>query len=281
MAFCPPESPSPRPAALWKNSSTTSAGERFKVTGNAIVTGGAGDLGSAASRALLQHGVQGLVIFDLDTEQENQLVEQLQADFPSVKVLFLKVDVTEAEVVERAVDEVARLLGSVDILLSFAATVCCVPALEVKPDQWRRTLDVNATGTFIVAQAVAKNMVAKGSGGSMIFIASISGHTVSYPQPQAPYNVSKAAVLMLKSSLASEWAVHGIRVNSISPGYMNTILNEGDGLEAARKIWANRTPMGRMGEREELCGAVLLLASNAGSYITGADIVVDGGQTVL
>lgn len=113
---------------------------------------------------------------------------------------------------------------------------------------------------------------------SILLIASISAHRTNYPQPQAAYNASKAALLSLKSSLAAEWAVHGIRVNSISPGYMDTVLNEGEGLEVARRTWCERNPMGRMGVPEELTGPVVLLCSQAGSYINGADLVVDGGQ---
>lgn len=120
-------------------------------------------------------------------------------------------------------------------------------------------------------------MIKQGTGGSIVFVASISGHRVNFPQPQVSYNVSKGALLQLKNSLAAEWARYGIRVNSISPGYMNTILNEGDGLEKCRKIWNGRNPMGRMGEPSELAGVVVLLCSKAGSYINGADILVDGG----
>lgn len=97
-----------------------------------------------------------------------------------------------------------------------------------------------------------------------------------FPQPQVSYNVSKGALLQLKSSLAAEWARYGIRVNSISPGYMDTILNEGPGLEEARKLWYSRNPMGRMGDPSELTGVVVLLCSRAGRYINGADILVDG-----
>ena len=102
-----------------------------------------------------------------------------------------------------------------------------------------------------------------------MFTASISGHRVNFPQPQVAYNVSKSALLALKSSLAAEWARYGIRVNSISPGYMDTILNEGDGIAPSRKIWASRNPMGRMGVPTELTGAIVLLSSEAGSYMTG------------
>jgi sorbose reductase len=119
-------------------------------------------------------------------------------------------------------------------------------------------------------------MVEQGTGGSIVFTASISGHSVNFPQPQVSYNVSKGALLQLKSSLAAEWARYGIRVNSISPGYMDTVLNEGPGLEEAKKLWYSRNPMGRMGDPSELTGVVVLLCSRAGRYINGADILVDG-----
>jgi sorbose reductase len=125
-------------------------------------------------------------------------------------------------------------------------------------------------------------MLVQGTGGSIVFIASISAHKVNFPQPQVPYNVSKGAILQMTKSLAAEWAHAGVRVNSISPGYMDTILNEGDGLEEARRMWNERLPMGRMGNPEELCGAVVLLSSKvAGRYMTGADIVVDGEYLVV
>ena len=95
------------------------------------------------------------------------------------------------------------------------------------------------------------------------------------------YNASKAAVLSVRASLAAEWAGHGIRVNSVSPGYMNTALNEPAGLDGHKREWLARNPTGRMGEPDEVAGAVVLLASRAGSYMTGADILVDGGQSVL
>jgi len=104
---------------------------------------------------------------------------------------------------------------------------------------------------------------------SMLLVASISAHRTNYPQPQAAYNASKAALISLKTSLAAEWAVHGIRVNTISPGYMDTVLNEGEGLEVARRTWCERNPMGRMGVPEELTGPVVLLCSHAGSNMRG------------
>ena len=129
--------------------------------------------------------------------------------------------------------------------------------------------------------AANRQMIRKGTGGAVVFIASISAHRVNFPQPQVAYNVSKASILSMKSSLAAEWARYGIRVNSISPGYMDTILNEGAGLEDARQSWASRNPMGRMGVPAELQGPLVLLCSGAGSYINGSDLIVDGNFTFL
>ncbi|KAK8121622.1 Short-chain dehydrogenase/reductase SDR [Apiospora sp. TS-2023a] len=271
-----PPPPLPRSA-----SPASRAAERFRVTGNAIVTGGAGDLGYAASRALLEHGLQGLMMFDVNAADAAAKVQTLQAEFPQARIRFCKVDVTDAESIDKAVASTVKELGSVDHLVAFAGMVSCNHAVDTAPNEWSRVLGVNTTGVFLCAQAAAKQMVKQGTGGSMTFIASISAHRVNYPQPQVAYNVSKAGVLALVKSLAAEWAVHGVRVNSISPGYMDTILNEGVGLDAAKNIWLSRNPMRRMGQPDELTGAVVLLTSRAGSYINGADLLVDGGQTLF
>lgn len=120
-------------------------------------------------------------------------------------------------------------------------------------------------------------MIKDGLGGRIVFISSISAHRVNYPQPQMAYNVSKAGLLQMRNSLAAEWTRHGIRVNSISPGYMDTVLNEGDALAGHRAVWADRNPMRRMGSPDELTGPVVLLCSDfGGSYLNGMDIVADG-----
>ncbi|THV46140.1 hypothetical protein BGAL_0413g00110 [Botrytis galanthina] len=264
-----------------KSSGLNPAINRFAVKGNAIFTGGAGTLALQGARALLEHGLSGLALYDINPKDDHPGISALRADFPSAKILLKQVDVTNVEILNQAIDETASTLGSIDILCCYAGVVGCVHALDISVDEWRRTLEINTTGAFLCAQAVAKKMVDQKSGGSIVFIASISGHTVNYPQPQIAYNVSKSSLLHMKSCLAAEWSRYGIRTNTISPGYMDTILNEGDGLEEARNIWTSRNPIGRMGNPEELSGALVLLCSGAGSYITGADLIVDGGQTIF
>ncbi|KIY70718.1 NAD(P)-binding protein [Cylindrobasidium torrendii FP15055 ss-10] len=253
--------------------------QRFAVEGAAIVTGGSGFLGIAAVRALLEHGAPGIAIFDMHTSLQTAepAIADLRTKFTSATIITKTIDVCDEAVVRDAVDESAKEIGQIRHLLCFAGIVGCAPSLEVDIDAWRKVIDVNLTGSWICAQAVARKMVEQQTSGSIVFTASISGHSVNFPQPQVAYNTSKMGIRQLARSLAAEWAHHGIRVNSISPGYMNTILNHGDGLKAAREIWAARNPMGRMGEPEELTGAVILLSSAfAGRYITGIDIVVDG-----
>lgn len=209
---------------------------------------------------------------------------QLAATFPSSRIFGVSVDVTDPESISEGVQTTVKTLGSLDHLFCFAGIVGCFHAMEMTAEQWRKTLDVNTTGAFLCAQAAAKQMSSQPAASrptsnySITLTASISAHRVNFPQPQVAYNVSKAAIVSLKSSLAAEWAVHGIRVNSISPGYMDTVLNAGEGnIKQAREVWASRNPMGRMGALGELDGVCVMLASRAGSYCNGADFVVDGG----
>ncbi|KAL9075797.1 MAG: hypothetical protein Q9157_003898 [Trypethelium eluteriae] len=220
------------------------ATKRFSVKGNAIITGGAGTLAIQGARALLEHGLSGLALLDISTAHASQDFQSLRDDFPSANIFDIECDIRDAERVNAAVEEAAEKLGGIDILCCFAGVVGCTHAADMSPEEWRRTLDINTTGGFLCAQACAKQMIKKGAGGSVVLIASISAHRVNFPQPQVAYNVSKAAIVSMKSSLAAEWARYGIRVNSISPGYMDTILNEGPGLEDARRSWASRNPMG-------------------------------------
>ncbi|KAF4551058.1 Enoyl-(Acyl carrier protein) reductase-like protein 3 [Elsinoe fawcettii] len=256
---------------------------RFKVAGNVIITGGTGTLALAAARAFLEQGASGLALLDLnpDSEAAVPIISGLRSRHPQQPIVTVACNVTDAESVREAVAKAAEQLGPIRHLAHFAGVVSCVHAMDMPAEEWNRVMSVNTTGAFNAAQAVARHVRGHGQGGSIVFIASMSGHSVNYPQPQAAYNVSKAAVIHLVHCLAAEWAVHGIRVNSVSPGYADTILNAGEGLQRCRDIWASRNPMGRMALPHEIAGPTVMLCSNAGSYINGADIVVDGGATVF
>ena len=298
----------PLPPILASLSPSERALARFAITGNAIITGGAGTLALASGRALLEHGLTGLALLDLASTLKSSAaaIEKLERDFPGANIFTASVDVRDEVQVAEAMRSAAHgFRGSgIDILCCFAGVVGCVPSLDASASEWRRVIDVNQTGSFLCAQAAAKYMIATSSnalaehpelaagvrnstrlgssvgrtGSSILFISSISGHSVNYPQPQAAYNVSKAGVGHLTRCLAAEWAVHGIRVNCISPGYMDTVLNAGQSLGPVRDVWASRCPLGRMGDVEELTGAVVMLCGRrSGRYITGADVVIDGG----
>ena len=263
---------------------STSAAERalqrFAIEGNAVLTGGAGTLALAAARALLEHGASGICLLDLPAtlDSSSAAINILRKDFPSRDIHAISVDITSADVVQTAFASAHSLLGSIDILCCFAGIVGCVPSLDAPASQFSKVLDVNLTGSFLCAQAAGRYMRASTRGGSILFTASISAHTTNYPQPQAAYNVSKAGVSHLTRNLAAEWANYGIRVNCLAPGYMDTVLNAGDNLQVVRDIWAGRCPMGRMGDVQEIEGAVVMLCSRrAGRYMTGAEVVVDGG----
>jgi len=145
---------------------------------------------------------------------------------------------------------------------------------------FRRLIDINLTGSFLMCQAVAKSMMAAGKPGSLVLVASMSGSIVNYPQEQSCYNASKAGVIQLSKSLAAEWAKYNIRVNSISPGYMDTALNNVPALDAQKKIWIGLTPQARLGAVDDLNGLAVFLASDASAYMTGADVLIDGGYTL-
>jgi sorbose reductase len=313
MALSHPANPltAPPPPLYPTLSPTDRALARFAVKGHAIITGGAGVLALASARALLEHGASGVALLDLESTliSSKAAIQLLRSDFPAARVVEFTCDVTSEKVPLIMRDAVIALntpmtnFGSsssseapqlrLSMLLCFAGIVGCVDSISTTASQWRKIMDVNLNGAFLCAQAAAKYMMPSPNGvnnitttndliagGRIIFVASMSGHIVNFPQPQAAYNVSKAGILHLKNSLAAEWAQFGIRVNSISPGYMDTVLNAGDNLKALRDQWANRCPMGRMGDVEELTGAVIMLCSErAGGYITGADVLVDGGTT--
>lgn len=263
---------------------------------NLVVTGGAGFLGLEACRALLEHGASALCICDTAVAFSHafQDIQHLEEDFPRAKIIRREVDVTDESSVQTVFDDSVRELGPINMLLCFAGVVSRENALDINLDTWKRSMDINVTGSWICAQRMARcvtcssrtldrftytyrHMISHGEGGSIVLVASISGHTCNFPQPQASYNTSKAAVIHLARALAAEWARYHIRVNTVSPGYMETDMTRSPDVESSKEIWTERNPMGRIGDPEELMGAVVLLSSKyGGRYMTGTDIIVDG-----
>jgi sorbose reductase len=253
---------------------------RFAITGACILTGGAGTLALASARALLEHGASGIALFDLPgtLASSSTAIQQLQTDFPSRSISTHNCNVTDPASIAAAFASATATHPDVSTVCCFAGIVGCVPSVSAPASQFRNVVDVNLTGSFLCAQAAAEHFIKQGRGGSVLFTASISAHTTNFPQPQVAYNVSKAGVAHMARNLGAEWAVHGIRVNVVSPGYLDTVLNAGESLEGVREVWAGRCPMGRMGDVEEVVGVVVMLSSQrAGRYMTGTEVVVDGG----
>ncbi|KAL8781438.1 MAG: hypothetical protein Q9213_005989 [Squamulea squamosa] len=274
-----PPTPKPIPdVALPEKRPQERAIYRFSLAGKrAIVTGGAQGLGLVSARALLEHGVSHLAIFDVDAEQGAKACHHLMSLYGDDKptVVSRAVDVSDEVAVDTAVDDMANAFDGVDLLLSFAGITGSELSVEYDIQRWRNIFDVNLHGSFLVARSVARQMIARGTSGSIVFTASMSGFVVNTPQPHPAYAVSKAAVHHLSRSLAGEWVGHKIRVNSISPGIMNTRLSGGPAQAELRKRWLEKSPMG-IGDPEDLTGAVVLLCSEAGKFITGTDIKIDG-----
>ncbi|KAK9450264.1 uncharacterized protein V1518DRAFT_413397 [Limtongia smithiae] len=245
----------------------------------AVVTGGAGGLGFAMCEGLCSAGLAGIAIFDLVTDMGEMACQQLREDY-GVDARFYRLDVRDENQVQACMDASVEDFGKIDILICSAGVADLVHAEEYSAAKFRRVIDINLNGTFYCAQAAGKHMIAANNGGSIIFIGSMSGTIVNWPQPQCAYNASKAGVIHLMKSLAAEWATHHIRCNSISPGYMDTPLNSSF-ADTLFGEWKSRTPMGRLGKPEELAGAALWLASPASGFCTGSDIIIDGGYTAI
>ncbi|KAJ1918627.1 hypothetical protein H4219_002500 [Mycoemilia scoparia] len=251
----------------------------FRVDGKvAVITGGAGGLGFSMAESLCSVGLSGIAILDVVEESGRKAAQKLN-DIYKLDAKFYQVDVRNSDQVNKVIDQVVEDLGSVDILVNSAGVADLVKAEDYPEDKFKRVVDINLNGSFLVAQACARHMIEAKKGGSIVFIASMSASIVNWPQPQCAYNASKAGVVHLMKSLAAEWAVYGIRCNSISPGYMDTALNRA--YHTLFTQWRDRTPQGRLGAPDELCGATIWLASPASAFCTGSDIIIDGGYTTL
>lgn len=252
--------------------------EKMRLDGKAIyVTGAASGIGKAAATAFAEAGAD-VAIVDINIEGAKKVAADIAAATGS-KTIAIECDVTNQEQVEAMVSEVVETYGKLDACYNNAGIALNVPAEEMSYEQWLKVININLNGVFLCATAAGRQMLKQGYG-SIINTASMSGHIVNVPQPQCAYNASKAGVIMLTKSLAVEWAKTGVRVNSISPGYIGTelIMNAED-LKPLIKQWNDMAPMGRLGKPEELQAVLVYLAGDASSFTTGSDIVVDGAFT--
>ncbi len=254
--------------------------DRFRLDGSpALVTGGGQGIGRALARALGEAGAR-VALLDMNKTTAEEVAHELAAE--GIETVAVQVDVTRSADVDRAVAAVVQHFGSLTIALNNAGIGQWIDAENAPDEEWRRVMAVNLDGVFWCARAEARVMLPRGYG-KIINTASMSGHIVNTPQNQVPYNASKAGVLHLTRTLAAEWAPRGIRVNSISPGYTRTqLLDDLLATPVGKTMmprWMGMTPMGRPAEVEDLQGAVVYLASPASDFVTGADIVIDGGYT--
>jgi NAD(P)-dependent dehydrogenase (short-subunit alcohol dehydrogenase family) len=241
----------------------------------ALVTGGGRGIGQTVAAGLAKAGAEVAVISRSGADETIRLIEQ-----EGGRAYSLLADVTQEAEVAAALAELLKRSGRLDIVFNNAGVCIHKGTLEASIEEWRRVIDINLTGEYIVARAAGSIMIERGIKGSIINMASMSGSIVNIPQWQASYNASKAGVIHLTRSLAVEWAPYGIRVNSLSPGYIATPMSVDTPLEL-RNAWMPLMPMRRMGMPEELIGAVIYLASEHAGYTTGSDLIVDGAYVCV
>ena len=243
----------------------------------AVITGGSNGIGRAIVEAYLQEGADVFFTVLSDVEKANSILEA----FPESKVHYLKVDASRLEYVDLLVARAREFLGGIDILVNNAATITRTRFLDISATEYEKVMDVNTRFPFFVTQAVARYMVKHECQGSIVNISSISAFSAI--SKMAHYQCSKAALNMLAKSAAYELAPYGIRVNTILPGLTATKANRNQ-WEGNPSLWANRSsgiPLGRTGIPMDHAGAAVFLASDESSWITGAEIVIDGGRTTV
>jgi len=252
----------------------------FKLDGKkAIVTGAGSGIGRAIVLGLAEYGVD-IALFGRTSEKLTNVQKEIEKKFP-VKTLAVHMDVSDSKQVEDSVNQVIREFGQIDILVNSHGIGQWVKAEEMTEKDWDTMMGINLKGVFLMCQAVARQMI-KQNHGKIISISSISGSIANRPQNQAHYNTAKAGVLNLTKCLAVEWAKYNINVNCVSPGYTLTPMIERRFKTNPEivELWKSFVPMGRVGEPIEMVGAIIFLASEASSYVTGANIIVDGGYTL-
>lgn len=251
----------------------------FSLEGKSgFITGGAQGIGKCLAEAYCKAGAN-VAIVDINLEIAQATAKEL-TDATGRKCIAYKCNVTDPDSVDKMMADYMKDYGQIDFAVNNAGIFTGDAAMDIEYDKFKSVLDVNTNGVFLTARAAAREMEKSGRGGSIISTASMSGHVINVPQTIANYCASKAAVIQLSKGLAVEWAQYGIRVNTVSPGYIQTdlIATMKDMLE----IWQAKMPEGsRLGYPEDLVGIYIYLASDASKWSTGSDYVVDGGYTAL
>lgn len=259
--------------------STTFLEELFGLDSRvAIVTGGGGDLGKSIAIGLARAGSK-VAVSDILEEKALEVTHRIQQLGKHARAYYL--DVTDSNSVNKMVEQVIEDFGHIDILVNCFGVCNHKPAQEMSDSDWSQVIKINLDGTFFCCRAVGIHMINQKKG-SIINLASMSGTIVTKYSNNAPYCASKGGVKMLTKQLAEQWAHYNIRVNSISPGYMVTslataVLDKPGFKEYIEKI----SPMKRAGLPHELVGLAIYMASDASSFLTGEDVIIDGGWTIV
>lgn len=247
----------------------------FSLKGEiALVTGAGSGIGQGVAIGLAEAGAD-VGLFDLPASKGLKDTAQAVKE-KGRRALIVTGDVVDGASLIAAVDKTEQALGPLTLAVNSAGIANAAPAEEMALEQWKRVIDVNLTGVFLSCQAEGRAMLSR-KRGAIVNIASMSGSIVNRGLTQAHYNASKAGVVHLSKSLAMEWVSHGVRVNAISPGYTLTAMNKRPEVAEQLKGFAAETPMARIATVEEMVGPSIFLLSPAASFITGVDLLVDGG----
>ncbi len=252
------------------------APQLFDLTGRtALVTGAGSGIGQRIAMGLAQCGADVALV---DRRTDDGLAETAEFIAKSGRrSLQISSDVTSGAAMADAVARTEADLGPLRLALNAAGIANANPCEDMGEDQYQTLMDINMKGVWLSCQAEARAMLAHGKGGSIVNIASMSGVIVNRGLSQVHYNASKAGVIHMSKSMAMEWVDRGIRVNSISPGYTATPMNTRAEMIHQTKDFESQTPMQRMADVNEMVGPAVFLLSDAASYCTGVDLLVDGG----
>jgi len=251
----------------------------FSLVGKkGFITGGAQGIGKTIATAYADLGAD-LAIVDMNGEKAKATAEEI-AKKTGRKIVAYQCNVTSPESVSKMVTAFENDFSTIDFCVNNAGIFTPDAAIDIAPETFKSVIDVNLNGVFFTAQAAAQLMVKHKNSGSIISTASMSAHIINQPQNIANYCAAKAGVVHLTKALAVEWAKYNIRVNSVSPGYIQTELVAS--LKDLLPTWLSKMPEGsRLGFPEDLVGIYVYLASDASLFATGSDFIVDGGYTIL